>query len=191
MYINDRKCFSVTATFLLSAVIIAVALVAIAFVWSSYNRYHIVALSDGTGYELDRSTGGIWFLNDTSKILLKTNNILQLIPSTIAKNINGISFVGGVTFPGNYGPGGEYSGYVSNDYFYGKIYNASEITISRLVIEIRVYKNKYSDEIIWENSFGVPQIIKPLSTAMIKVPFSVDDPEKVTWRLKEAYVNKQ
>jgi hypothetical protein len=58
---------------ILIAIIISVSFLIGVVVYSSFNRYEIVAnTANITGYEIDKLTGKVWYISNRGKIELKT-----------------------------------------------------------------------------------------------------------------------
>ena len=153
------------------AAILAVATVISFYIWSSHNRFYIMPSSQGFAYEVDRKTGRSW-------ALIGANKIEQEMPDTKKRSERPFSDSEKVKITGNAS-----LGYGS---FSGKIYNGSELVVTRVVINVTAKEEDGS--VRWNRDFSESVLIKPLETEAFSVVVAGDHGiEDAPWYIKEIY----
>lgn len=151
-FFDQRQPMNKTAVAI--AAIFAVACLIAYYIWSSHNRFNIITGPQNVAYEVDRKTGESWLLAGARKIPQQTEAEIrkkeQDLPGFEARKITG-----NASLKQQYGT------------FSGDLYNGSDWTVSKVVINVSA--KEHDGKFRWSRDFSVPVEIKPLSTSSFSV----------------------
>lgn len=164
-----------------TAVLITIIIVGGLFIgiqlWTSNNRFNIVQGSNGAVYEVDRKTGNTWHLTGPRKTLQETPNPVikreeRQLPLEEQRKITGNAGL---------------SSYTSG--FAGKIYNGSDWTVTRVIINVTGEEKDGS--IRWQRDYSERVFIAPLSTSVISFDLTGSKGlSKAPWIIKKVFGHK-
>jgi hypothetical protein len=151
--------------------IVAVTIVAVAWIWSSHNRYYMMVGDKGIAYEVDRKTGETWVLRGGEKTKQvnpdEHRKEEQPLPSYERSKVTG-------------------DGGLSYGSFSGKIYNGSNWHITRVVITVDAQEEDGTSR--WTRDFSDDLKIAPLATDSFYITVTGDSGvKKAPWAIKEVY----
>lgn len=167
---------TVGRTFVWGVAITASAAIAAYYVWSSHNRFELLAGPSGSSYKLDRATGESWFLRGVTATPHRHPNgdansraQAQLLPPSELAKLSGQASLSAI-----FGT------------FSGKVHNGGQWIVTRLILSISA---KGEDGVVlWNRDHSANVTIEPLETANFSVTVIGEHGVKDTsWAIKEAY----
>lgn len=165
------KKITINMTVPLALVVVVLAALCAFYIWSSHNRFYIMAGSQGIAYEIDRKTGETWMLRGVSKTPHDTQEpggkaVEELPPSEGGK------------ITGNAGLG--------SGYFSGKIYNGSSWTVTKIIVTVTALEE--NGNIRWTRDFAYNTEVQPLTTASLYIEVTGEQGIKESsWTIKSAW----
>jgi hypothetical protein len=153
-------------------ILVLSALVAL-YIWTSHNRFYVVRSSSGEAYEIDRKTGQTWLLDGEEKTPMTGPKPVSTyatpreteIPSDQAAKITGTASI--------------YKGEL-----YGKFYNGSDWSVSRIVITV----SEEEDTNSWTRDYSKEVEVSPLTTENFTIALDGSNKAKMSnWVIKQAF----
>jgi hypothetical protein len=127
---------------------LAIAVLTGFYIWTSHNRYHLMAGAEGVAYEVDGKTGQSWMLRGANKVPHKeasqSQHKEQELPYGEASKITGNA------------------GLQYETLFSGTLYNGSSWVVTRVIIEVSA--KEANGTVRWTRDFSTTVTIEPLRT---------------------------
>ena len=149
--------------------VLAIAALGGFYVWSSHNRFYIMAGSQGVAYEVDRKTGETWMLRGANKTPHKwpqrNAKLVEELPSSESVKVTGNASLGSGVFS-------------------GKVYNGSRWTVTKLIVTVTAKEE--NGDIRWSRDFAEDGLeIRPLTTGSFYISVAGDQGTKESsWSIK-------
>ncbi|WP_432823491.1 hypothetical protein [Trichloromonas sp.] len=159
---------------LITAVSIMVAGMAlIFFVHSSNNRFSLLTAADGQTYQVDKRSGRTWLIDGKNKIPVEDPDAPRPLLEEFemaAKDLEKLSV----------------EARLSKGTFLGKVYNGSNIPLTRVVL--RVTAKEPDGSLRWTRDFTEGMFVKPMTTGRFAMSVTDgDDLGEVTWTVAKAF----
>jgi hypothetical protein len=159
---------------LIAAVSIMVAgMTLVFFIHSSNNRYALVTGNNGQTYQVDKQSGRTWLIDGKKKIPVEDVDAPRPILAEFEMTAEELPKI-------------SVEARLSKGMFLGKIYNGTDIPLTRVIL--RVTAKEPDGSLRWTRDLSEGLFVKPKTTGHLAISVTDgEDPGDVTWTITKAF----